>query len=131
MDIVENVGGAKKETGDSIMEHEMTTNLIAGVNPLVISVIEFKKFKRWGKHPMYYRTLKNSKSWKARLKYWLVGHENNKLQNYVRTSGVYIYSSERTCIGYVVCKSNREAKEMCERLNHDLDDFLRQLKKTA
>jgi hypothetical protein len=95
------------------------TNLIEGVNPLVISKIKWSKAYRYGKHPLWYKF--------SRRKHpilWRFGFIEENYFEWHRAARVTIHGSDGEPVNFLSCTSNAKAKKLCDELNKDLDKFL-------
>lgn len=98
--------------------------MIRDINPLHISCISFKRFRREGKHTLYYR-LARRKGWV----YFLLAHLlHDTIYNFILPAEVLI-CGQNNVLRRIKCKSNQEAQELCEQLNLELEDFIQSLRK--
>ena len=99
------------------------TNLIHLTNPLVISSISWRKSRRWGKHPLWYKMFA-----KKHPILWSIGWGNDRTFDEFIMAEVIIYGSDGSVLRRITCRSNDRAKELCDELNKSLDNFLKDVR---
>ena len=99
------------------------TNLIHGINPLVISTITWRSARRRGKHPLWYKMFA-----KKHPILWAIGWGDERIFDEFIMAEVIVYGSDGSVLWRITCRSNDIAKELCDELNKSLDNFLKDVR---
>lgn len=92
------------------------SELIRNINPLLISSIEFKPFKRLGVHPLYYKLHRKRFGWLA----W----KSERMFDHAIPARVEFRGPSRQVLLTVETYSNRRAQEMRDHYVQKLEDYL-------
>lgn len=92
------------------------SELIRNINPLLISSIEARRFKRLGVHPLYYKLHRKRFGWLA----W----KSERLNDFVFPSRVEFRGPSRQVLLTVETYSNRRAQELRDHYVEKLEDYL-------
>lgn len=101
----------------------MESNLIEGINPLIISNIRWFKGKRHGIHPTYAKYLRK----KNPIRGFFGLYEPGLFESYWAPC-VKIYGSDGDVVKIIACRSNDHAIYTKEYLTRKLEKFLSSLK---
>jgi hypothetical protein len=102
--------------------------MIRGINPLHITCIVWKPYRRYGYHPLYLRLALKRSLWHG----WLAKTFGNGRGNHytpddhIRMPTVIIEGQHRD-LKRIVCRSNDEAHQLWTALNDELDNFYGEL----
>lgn len=103
----------------------MSDNFIYGFNPLVISRIVPKRFRRHGKTNLYYKILGKKHPIQR-----FFGLTKGYMFDGYTPAHVSIRGADNKELTYIVCRSNKHAEELSAELNEKLNNFLEELKST-
>lgn len=92
------------------------TELIHGVNPLLIVRIDWEPAKRLGQHPYYYRLHK--RKWK-----WLA-YKTEHMFDFFLPASVRLYGPKGNVLLKIETHSNSRAQELCEQYTQQLEQFV-------
>lgn len=98
-------------------------NLIYGINPLTISRATWRGGRRYGAHP--YKDVLYKR--KRPILYALFGPYQQLFDGWY-SAEVRIQGSDGNTLKYIACRSDAEAKRICDEINEQLSDFVRSLK---
>lgn len=99
------------------------SNLIYGINPLVISTIAWRTARRHGTHPSMLKYLSKKNPIKN-----LFGFYESDYFDRFEPSKVIIYGSDGDILKIIECRSNISAKELRDNLMKQLETFITNLK---
>lgn len=99
--------------------------MIRGINPFTISSIRMKKFKRYGPHPSWTKVMCKRNPIRGML-----GAYSSALFDGIWRPTVYIYGADGDILKQIQCQSNDHAKEVCDDLNNQLEEFLKDVRNT-
>lgn len=98
------------------------SNLICGINPISISSITYRRFKRYGPHPSWTKLMQK----KNPIRGFLGLYNSGLFDGYCKPR-VEIRGTDRAILLSIDCRSNDHAKMLCAKLNDQLEDFLTNL----
>ncbi len=101
----------------------MSDNMIYNINPLIISKIRWRRFRRIGMHPSKQKYLKRKNPIRAFLGIYEGGLFDGCYQPTVEICG-----SDGTIVACIACISNDHAERLCNDLTVKLNEFLCSLK---
>jgi len=96
--------------------------MIEGINPLHITEIYVKKFRRYGVHPMIFRLARK----RGFFSHWHIRGKYADSFDEVFPAQVVIEGQTRV-LKRIDCQSNHEAEEICEKLQSQMADFFGEL----
>jgi hypothetical protein len=96
------------------------TNLIEGINPLVISKITMRRGRRRGRHPYHTKLIKRKYPFR---KFFLITGDDVWFE-YWESAEVSIRGADGDEIRYIKCKSNAAAEALRDKLQAELEAFL-------
>jgi hypothetical protein len=97
--------------------------MIEGINPLTISSIYTKPFKRFGNHPYRNRLARR----KNPILWWLFNAGDFQINDFIPPS-VVILGANGNIVKQIMCKSNDRADKLAEELNVQLESFVNSLR---
>jgi hypothetical protein len=97
----------------------MKTNLIEGINPLVISSIEAKAGTRYGSHPYWVKVMTKRNP----IRGYLGVYHHLSFEGWYPPE-VIIYGPNKTRLAIINCRSNERAMKYRDELQSYLDEFL-------
>lgn len=100
--------------------------LIENVNPFTISAIRWKGFKRLGPHPSWTKVMCKRNPIRGML-----GAYSSALFDGCYLPCVYIYGSNGNVLKIITCRSNDRAKELCNEMTNQLEEFVKDAKNTG
>lgn len=103
----------------------MENNLIEGINPLTISKITWRKFRRIGTHPSKLKYLKKKHPVSA-----FFGLYEADIYDGYYPPRVIIFGSNGQGLRTISCRNNDHAEKLCRELNEKLNSFVLTLKET-
>lgn len=95
--------------------------MIECINPLHITEVYVKEFKRYGVHPMLYR-LARARGW---FWHWLVVRKHADSFDAVFPARVVIEGQTRV-LKHITCRSNHAAYQLCDDINRQMNDYFRE-----
>lgn len=96
--------------------------MIEGINPLHITEISVKKFRRYGVHPMIFRMARK----RGFFRHWLLRARYADSFGEVFHAQVVIEGQSRV-LKRIYCQSNHEAELLCQNLQSQMTDFFGEL----
>lgn len=98
--------------------------MIYGINPYTISSIKYQEFYRYGPHPSWTKLMFKKNPIRGILGFYTPG-----LFDGVYLPYVIIIGANGRHLKHIVCRSNDEAKELCNKLNDQLAEFIKKTEK--
>lgn len=100
------------------------SDLIYGINPLTISRATWKGGRRWGAHPYKDVLYKRKKP----ILYALFGPYQQLFDGWY-SAEVCILGADGDPLKYIKCRSDAEAKRICNEINQQLNNFVASIKR--